>query len=153
MGQARDSRGANPAEDALAAALVDALDREEDVLVAYLFGSRARGGGRPGSDVDVAVLLAEGADLDRRHLDLIGRVASVAGSERADVVVLNRAPVALAYRVIRDGRLLACRDERARVRHWASVVDRYLDTAPMRRTLDAGLRHRLAEGRFGKAPG
>lgn len=121
------------------------LAAEPDVLVAYLFGSRARGTARPGSDVDVAVLLAEEADVAARQLEL-----TAALGDGVDVVILNRAPVALGYRVLRDGVLLVRRDERARVEHWARTVDRYLDTAPLRRTLDAGLRHRLQEHRFGR---
>lgn len=86
-----------------------------------------------------------------RDLDLIDAVADVVGSERADVVVLNNAPVALAYRVISDGRPIVVNDEGARVRHWVETVDRYLDMAPLRRTLEQGLRHRLEEDRFGRS--
>ncbi|MPZ89133.1 MAG: hypothetical protein GEU81_13910 [Nitriliruptorales bacterium] len=121
------------------------LAAEPDVLVAYLFGSRARGTARPGSDYDVAVLLTEGADAHRRQLEMM----AVLG-DGVDVIVLNQAPIALAYRVLRDGKLLVRRDERARIEHWARTVDRYLDSAPLRRALDAGVRHRLEEGRFGR---
>lgn len=125
--------------------LATRLGAEQDVVVAYLFGSMARGTQRPGSDRDVAVLVAGGADPHQRQLDL-----SAALGEGVDVVVLNVAPVTLAYRVVRDGVLLVCRDETARVRHRAETISRYLDTAPLRRALDAGLRHRLREGRFGR---
>ena len=70
--------------------------------------------------------------------------------DAADVVLLNQAPVALGYRVLRDGHLLLSRDDRARVRFYVRTVDRYPDMAPMRRTLKAGMRHRMAEGRFGR---
>jgi predicted nucleotidyltransferase len=133
------------AEAPAAPDLTARLAAERDVLVAYLFGSRARGTARAGSDTDVAVLLAEPVDPHRRQLEL-----GAAVGPGTDVVVLNDAPVALAYRVLRDGVLLLSRDDPARVRHWARTVDRYLDTAPLRRTLDAGLRHRLDEGRFGR---
>lgn len=133
-----------------AARLAGALAGEPDVLAAYLFGSAARGTAGPLSDVDVAVLLAEGADLHQRHLELISLVAGIVGPERADVVLLNEAPAALGFRVIRDGRVLTSRDERARIAHWVRTVDRYIDMAPMRRVLDEGLRHRIAEGRFGR---
>ncbi len=65
-------------------------------------------------------------------------------------MILNDAPVALAYRVLRDGVLLVCRDEPARVEHRVRTVDRYPDTAPLRRVLDEGLRRRVMEGRFGR---
>lgn len=131
--------------------LRERLLREEDVLVAYLFGSRARGTPGPLSDVDVAVLLPDGSDFGARRLDLTADVGDVVGLEAADVVVLNQVPVSLGYRVLRDGRLLISRDDRARVRYYVRTVDRYLDMAPMRRTLEAGTRHQLAEGRFGRS--
>lgn len=133
----------------LGEALATRLGSEPDVLVAYLFGSQARGTAGSRSDVDVAVLLAPDWP-PARDLDLIDAVADVVGSERADVVVLNNAPVALAYRVISDGRPIVVNDEGARVRHWVETVDRYLDMAPLRRTLEQGLRHRLEEDRFGR---
>ncbi len=129
----------------LAAQLAALLEAESDVVVAYLFGSRARGTPRPGSDADVAVLLTEDADLNARQVEL----SATLGSE-VDVVVLNRAPVALGYRVLRDGVVLVNRDERARVRHWVRTVDHYLDSEPLRRVLADGLRKRLEEDRFGR---
>jgi predicted nucleotidyltransferase len=133
----------------LSEALAARLAGEADVLVAYLFGSQARGTPTALSDVDVAVLLAPGWSFDR-HLELIDVIGEVVSPARADVVVLNNAPVALGYRVLKDGQRLVVNDEGARVRHWVETVDRYLDMAPLRRTLDRGLRHRLEEGRFGR---
>jgi predicted nucleotidyltransferase len=127
------------------AELAARLASEPDVIVAYLFGSRSRGTARPASDVDVAVLLTAEADNRRRRLELGSRLG-----DAVDLVVLNDAPVALAYRVLRDGILLISNDEPARVRHWTRTVDRYLDTAPLRRALAEGTRHRLEEGRFGR---
>lgn len=127
------------------------LQREPDVLAAYLFGSAARGTAGPLSDLDIAVLLSDGADTAGRQLDLIAGIGETARSESVDVVILNDAPVMLAYRVLRDGRLIFCRDETARTAHWARTVDRYLDMEPLRRTMAEGLRHRLEEGRFGRS--
>lgn len=127
-----------------------ALERQPEVLVAYLFGSAARGRPGPLSDVDVAVLLAEDSDRTGRRLDLIGDLAAAAGTDEIDLVVLNDAPNELAFRVIRDGRVLLCRDERARVRHRVRTILEYLDLEPLRRALAEGLRRRLAEGTYGR---
>lgn len=136
----------NPVTD-LTAQLRDVLCGAPGVLVAYLFGSRATGRFRPESDVDVAVLLdPSGADPARLAADLQRAVAPL----RLDLVVLGDAPVALAYRALRDGRLLYCRDDGARASFWVRTVDRYLDMAPVRRTLAEGTRRRLREGRFGR---
>lgn len=125
------------------------LSAAPDVVVAYLFGSFARGHAGPLSDVDVAVLLRDPAD-EAGCRRLVADIASIVAPRRADVVVLNDAPVALAYRVVRDGQVLVSRDEAARIDHWVRTVDRYLDMAPARRTLADGLRHRLRERRFGR---
>jgi|SRR6185312_629030 len=78
-----------------------------ELAAVYLFGSVARGTAGPGSDVDVGVLYADdpprtlaglGLDLENdleRLLEL-----------PVQVVVLNRAPVDLVVRVLRDGKLL-----------------------------------------------
>ena len=119
------------------------------VLAAYLYGSHARGRAGPLSDVDVALLLDTTNDEDRR-LELTAAIAHAVAPARADVVILNDAPLPLAYRVLRDGTVLVSRDDQARVEHWVRTVDRYLDMAPARRVLAAGTRNRLSEGRFGR---
>jgi predicted nucleotidyltransferase len=118
------------------------------VLAAWLFGSTARGTSGPLSDVDVAVLPV-GDDPDLR-LRLAAAVAAAVAPRRADVVFLDEAPVALAYRVLRGGRVLSSRDDDARVEFWVRTVDRWLDMAPARRILADGLRARLREGSFGR---
>jgi len=99
-------------------------------------GSQARGDVGPLSDVDVAVLVSpfpcgegelspkEILSLRLRLMEAIGRVLRV---ERVDVVVLNDAPYLLQHRAIRDGRVLFCRDELARVRYEFRVLRDYLD--------------------------
>lgn len=136
--------------EVLAERLRACLADDDVVVLAYLFGSWARGTEGPLSDVDVAVLLSPVADAARQPFRLVAQVAEAVGSEDVDLVILNDAPVALAYRVLRDGRLLVSRDETTRIRFWTATVDRYLDMAPARRILQAGLANRLAEGRFGR---
>ncbi len=127
------------------------LEGHDDVLVAYLFGSLARGTQGPLSDVDVAVLLREDGSLFDRQLRLVADLSGELRRDDVDVIVLNACPVPLGYRVLRDGRLLLNRDNGARARHWAATVDRYLDMEPFRRVQADGLRHRIEEGRFGRS--
>lgn len=103
----------------------------EALVCVYLHGSQARGTAGPASDVDLAVLYAvdppdtlEGwsldwaADLERR----LGRTV--------DVVVLNRAPVDLIHRVLRDGVLVGERDRAARIRFEVRARNAYFDLLP-----------------------
>ena len=102
----------------------------EPVVIAYLFGSQARGEAGPLSDVDVAVLLEDGLSAEEMlalRLRLMEAIGRALGVERVDVVALNDAPYLLQHRVIRDGRVLLARDELARVRYEFRVLRDYLD--------------------------
>ena len=109
------------------------FSEQPEVLLAYLFGSYGRGRASTLSDIDIAVLLpAEMLPAERFEYRLsfgleIGRRLQ---HNEADIVILNDAPLALAYRVLRDGQLLYCRDENVRIQYRARIVDRFLDFKP-----------------------
>jgi predicted nucleotidyltransferase len=141
-----------PLDEAACRRLAAALDRE-GVVSASLFGSQATGMAGPLSDVDVAVWLDPALSSDERfnlRLRLMTAASRAIGSDEVDVVPLNDAPPLLRQRAIRDGRRLVERDARQRVRLDTAAILEYLDTAPLRRAIEAGLRRRLAEGTFGR---
>jgi len=75
------------------------------VVLAYLFGSHARGEARPLSDVDIAVPLRETCTRQEAfdlRLEIIGGLMRIFGADDVDVIMLNEAPLALQYRVLRD---------------------------------------------------
>ncbi len=102
-----------------------------DVVAAYLFGSTARGEARPTSDVDVAVLLATAppSTLEGMPVGLESDLTRALGTP-AEVVVLNRAPVDLVKRVLRDGILVAERDRARRIAFEVHVRNAYWDLLP-----------------------
>jgi predicted nucleotidyltransferase len=115
-------------------AFLAARAEEEGLAAAYLFGSVARGTARPESDVDVGLLYAEepppGLEGLAFHLE--------AELERllhrpVQVVVLNRAPVDLARRVLRDGKLLLDRDRSRRVGFEVRTRREFWDLEPVLR--------------------
>jgi len=91
--------------------------RGPDIAAAYLFGSVARGTAGPGSDVDVGILYADDPPrtLAGLGLDLENDLERLLGLP-VQVVVLNRAPVDLVVRVLRDGRLLSEGNAAKRIR-------------------------------------
>jgi len=106
----------------------------DEVVAVYLYGSRARGTSRPGSDLDLAVLLqhAPPATLTSPARDVEDAV------ERSfriptQAVVLNTAPADLVHRVLRDGVLLLDRDRATRIRFEVQARNEYFDLAPLRR--------------------
>lgn len=132
-------------------------ERPEMVAI-YVFGSHASGIAGPLSDLDVALLVDTDTVAEHTKKQPLGPQAhytaelqTATGRADVDVVLLHRATPLLAHRVIDGGRLVFCRDDRARARFHARVLIRYLDTRPLRELEQSYLRRRLAEDRFGRA--
>jgi predicted nucleotidyltransferase len=121
----------------------------DDLVLAYLFGSHARGQAGPLSDVDVAVLLAgqpdDGHCFDVR-LEVIGGLMDILHSNNVDVAILNQVPLALRYRIVRDGVLLFCRDRPAMVAFKARTVSEYLDFKPVIERHERAILERARKG-------
>jgi predicted nucleotidyltransferase len=84
------------------------------IVAAWLFGSIVCGTPGPGSDVDLAILLAP----DAENFSLPSFIVSLEKvlDWSVDVVVLNRAGELLKYEVRRNGRLLWDRSPETRIR-------------------------------------
>jgi predicted nucleotidyltransferase len=126
---------------------------QRPVLLAYLFGSQTTGQTHAESDIDVAVLLDASLTADERfaaRLTLIGALSLLLGTDNVDVVILNEAPPLLAYEVLRNGALLSCADENARVEFQVRTLRTYEDTAPLRQLLSEAMAERIKTGTFGK---
>jgi predicted nucleotidyltransferase len=76
----------------------------------WLFGSRARGEAKPGSDFDLAVLCEPPLGLDR--LVVAERIARDAGVE-VDLIDLRTSSATLAWEVLTTGTLVDESDEEA----------------------------------------
>ncbi|MCC7072277.1 MAG: nucleotidyltransferase domain-containing protein [Deltaproteobacteria bacterium] len=103
-----------------------------DAAAAWLFGSTARGTARCDSDVDVAVLFAHTptSTLAAQPFALEDELRALLGKP-TQVVALNRAPVDLVHRVLRDGILVFEGDRSARVRFEVKARNEYFDLLPM----------------------
>jgi uncharacterized protein len=109
---------------------VDIVDHIRVVCV-YVYGSMARGEAGGESDIDVAVLYAQKPPptLDGLGLELGYTLEQLLGRP-VDLVVLNRAPLDLIHRVLRDGVLVYNSDPSARIRFEVHARSAYLDLLP-----------------------
>jgi len=127
------------------------------VVLAYLYGSWARGAVTPLSDVDIALVTSQPlsplARLDM-ELDIETELAAL-DIPQADVRVINQAPPAVCGRVVMEGRLLYCRDEKARIEFEARARAHYFDLQPVLRQqwqiyVRAALADLRARGLYGR---
>ena len=124
-----------------------ALENETKLAYALVFGSRARGSALPKSDLDVAVGLAAGVRLDPHEVgDLISTLEQATG-QTIDLVLLDEAPPALAYRAFRDGRVLLERDHGALVERKTRAILDYLDFQPIEAIAVQGVLAAASNGR------
>lgn len=128
-------------------ALRQALTADPRIAYALAFGSRARGCAHEASDLDVAVAFRAGARLTPLELGrLVSGLEQVSG-HTIDLLLLDEAPPALAYRVFRDGRLLVERDHDALVARKVRAILEYLDYRPLEEIVTRGVLSAAAHGR------
>jgi len=107
------------------------FERRRWVSLAYLFGSRARGDAREDRDFDFAVLASgrpRGWGVGELQAELV-KVLNTA-DDKVDVLLLNDAPLDLAYKAISEGVLVFERSREERVRYEEWVLRMYLDFKP-----------------------
>ena len=103
----------------------------EGLVCVYLYGSRVRGEARQQSDVDLAVLYAQKPPPTFDGLGLaLGSILERHLGRPVDLLVLNRAPVDLIHRVLRDGVLVYDHDPSARIRFEVQTRNAYFDLLP-----------------------
>ena len=122
-------------EDELERRLVDFFDSDpRGVAAVYLFGSTARGTSRPHSDIDLGILFIEppAANIDAQPYDLEAALERQVGRP-VEAIVLNRAPVDLRSRVLREGRLIVERDRSRRIAFEVRTRNEAFDLEPILR--------------------
>jgi predicted nucleotidyltransferase len=115
------------------------IDDDRRIAFALLFGSEAKGAAHAHSDVDVAVGLVAGEQLDTLARGALASRLETAVGRPVDLVMLDDAPPGLAYRIFRDGRLISGRDAAALKNRLARAILEYLDFKPIEDQLTAGV--------------
>jgi predicted nucleotidyltransferase len=140
-----------PIDPALQRRIELALSRHPEICAAWVFGSVARGEARAESDLDLAVLLASGVDVERARarLETLGlELEPCSPSGRVDVLILGTQGPVLVHRVLSEGVLVRDLDPERRIDFEGDATVAYLDWKPTHdiamRTALAGLGDRFA---------
>jgi predicted nucleotidyltransferase len=115
------------------------LDADPRIAYAVAFGSSATGSAHASSDLDVAIGLIDGRDLDVFALGELTASLEAAAGRPVDLILLDEAPPGLAYRVFRDGHAIVARDPRALARRRARAILEYLDFRPIEELCTRGV--------------
>lgn len=129
---------------------VQASFARHDVLLAYLYGSQARGEAGPLSDVDIAVLFARDLSKQVRFqhvLELMHELGLILKRDDVQVVDLQQASPLLRHRVYYHGLVLYCPDDAVRIQFETTALRDYVDTAPLRRLQEKYLYEHFVKGR------
>ena len=113
-----------------------------EMKLAVLFGSTARRQDRPGSDVDLGILLDPYSPELRFRVEAdLGRAAG----RSVDVILLDDAPPLLRFEIAKEGVLLFQREDHLWTGFKAKAMVDWWDWAPTHRMIAAGVARRLRE--------
>lgn len=133
---------------------LNAVFQQHGVILAYLYGSQARGDAGPLSDVDIAVLFAREMDKNEQFkhiLELHGDLQTVFQRDDVYVMDLSEGTPVLNNNIRKQGRVLYCSDERARVEFVTHAFHRFVDTEPFRREQNKYLLEKIKRGMYGRS--
>lgn len=128
---------------------------DNGVVLAYIFGSFARGTVSPLSDFDVAILFSKEVDITEyfdRELKIAGEIGRVMKIDRVDVINLAtvRNPL-LKYNAVFEGKTIFVKDPNIRFITEQITRQEYEDTEYLRETSYKILNSHIKEGTFGTA--
>jgi len=106
------------------------LFKKYNIVFAYLFGSQATGKTGLLSDIDIAVYFDKKVfqkDYFDLRLELIGGLMDIFRRDDIDIVVLNEAPYVLENKILREGKFIYSRDEKARNAYETKAFINYFD--------------------------
>lgn len=129
--------------------------QENDVCLAYLFGSAAKGEPGPMSDLDFAVLFSSKVPAKKyfkAELNIAGQIGSLFKINRVDVV--NLATVnnpLLKHNAVFGGEAVFSTDQKIKFSVERKTLIEYEDTKRLRETAYSILRRQIKDGVFGTA--
>lgn len=89
------------------AGLIRQAEADACILAVLLFGSRARGEETAASDFDVCLVLCSGSDS---HDEQIRTRLEYLPTDELDVRIFQQLPLYIRRRVLKEGKILYCRD-------------------------------------------
>jgi predicted nucleotidyltransferase len=108
------------------------IEKDNDVLFAYLYGSSVYHVEVFENDIDVAVYLKtlDMVSYLKKEEELTSTLVTSLHNDRIDLRILNVSPFLLQYNAIKEGILIFVRDELERVGFEIRVMNRFFELKP-----------------------
>jgi predicted nucleotidyltransferase len=108
------------------------MEKDKEVLFAYLYGSYAQDSVRFESDIDVAVYLkpSDIKEYIKKEEELTIELVTKIHKDRIDLRILNVLPLLLQYHVLKDGIPIFVREDKERVDFETRVMNRFFELKP-----------------------
>lgn len=106
--------------------------QKPEVMVVYLFGSFARNEANKLSDIDLGIVFKEKPQkaFSLLEVQLADELAKITGFE-VEIQDLALCNIDFSHRVISEGKLIYCSDEKARVEFEEKILRDFFDLKPM----------------------
>lgn len=124
---------------------INNLSKKFDILLLYLFGSYSSEQAYKLSDIDIAFLSKRKLDLNE-ILALFGELQDIFQAEAVDLVDLEKVPLTLIHRIIKEGRCLYMSDIRTKIEFELKNESLYYDTEPLRKEYFKEIERRIKNG-------
>ena len=112
--------------------LKEILEKEKEILFAYLYGSYALNTIHPKSDIDVAVYFKP-SDIKgylQKEKELSAALITKLHNDSVDLRILNTLFFLLKYKVIKEGIPILIKDEAERVDFETMIMNRFFGLKP-----------------------
>lgn len=110
--------------------LIQQVKGDLDVLAVILYGSHARQEASPRSDCDLCLVLVPGRDT-RADQTRVQTAYLEFGGKRLDIRIFQQLPLYIRRRILREGRILYCRDEDVMYEVSYRVAQQFADFKPI----------------------
>ena len=117
--------------------IIEYLDKKEEILFAYIFGSFINKDDY--HDIDVAVYLNENFDKNNTEKFPYGYESYMISElnlltrKNIDFIVMNNANIIIQKKIITQGKLIFSKDERKRINYENYIRKIYIDTEVLRK--------------------
>lgn len=85
--------------------IIEMAKKDKEVIAVILFGSRARKEAKPDSDIDICLVLRNPGKSTEKRIDY-------SLSDKLDVQVFQSLPMYVKMRILKEGKILFCGDEK-----------------------------------------